>query len=260
VLSSLQDLELSNSDDLCRLAVLKHQMGDIQSLQNIHKWAVLNSLNPLEAWTCAFHPEVSESHEGVCPFCEAELVNNQFSQQSAADREAQGIALEALADISDPLVAKVAQNLLTSDAPSAWRAFAAVQWARINNEAAHPHVKLFLELEVPRLDVLYLVAEFVPGSFVSELQVIFDNEHLSFEWRLAAIRGLTAVGHSEGIDFARQVLNNPKIKSNLIAQHLAVELLAEFGNQDDIKQLKSMLESEHRIAAAGAILRILERV
>lgn len=223
VLSVIRDLDIRDSVESCRLAVLKQRLGEPGALQQLYDWSTLTGKanGSHKAWTCAFHGEITGTQQGVCPICNAELIEQHHLRPDVAVLEAQELALNALADRMDPLVAKVAKDILTDDAPGRWRGSAAVQWARIDRDAAHPHVKLFLESTVPRLDVLYLVVEYVPEQFISELRAIAKNEQLQAEWRLTAVRGLIAAGHAEEIEFARRFLIAANAETDAIGQHVA---------------------------------------
>lgn len=261
VLSVIRNLDIGDSVESCRLAVLKHKLGEPGALQQLYDWSTLTGKanGSHKAWMCAFHGEITSTQQGVCPICDAELIERRHHGPEAADLEAQELALNALADRMDPLVAKVAKDILTDDVPGRWRGSVAVQWARIDRDAAHPHVKLFLESTVPRLDVLNLVVEYVPEQFVAELRTIAKNEQLQAEWRLTAVRGLIAAGDAGEIGFARRFLVAANSETDAIGQHVAIHLLGDFGGEIDLKLLEAMLDTDHREAAASAIVRIIER-
>ncbi|MBW3541952.1 MAG: hypothetical protein KY476_16915 [Planctomycetes bacterium] len=255
--------KLAPEEDIpaARLAVLRLRLGEADALNEVRNWAVLGWKEPgIDVWWCPMHPYVRLPRKGTCPACEMALLEGAF-RYSYSQREAQRIALTALADRKDQSVPAIVRSILVDDAEPYWRLHAACQWSRVAADEGLPHFRVFLEgpRDHPWGDALSLAAEELPQHFAYEFRAVLADESQEPYYRLQAIVGLIAAGQRDHLAQLRVMVKAAETDE----QHLLLfpaRFLGEYGEREDVELLGSLLDGKQKSEAAAALLRLIERL
>lgn len=259
--------ELLPNDDIsrARLAVLRLRLGHVNALEEVREWGRLDGKRQrtVPTWLCPMHPLIKRPAEEKCGICEMTLVEVPWRFEYA-QRQAQLVALTALADRKDDNVPALARTILTDSAEPHWRLNAACQWARVSPNGGLPHVRVFLES--PRLHmagppVVDVMDDDLARELKAELKAILDDASQPPHVHLQAMDRLLAAGERDYLEKIRHFVESADTaeKYYLELGHEAVNVLKKHGNAEDIERLARLLGEAWAEDAAAAILHIIAR-
>lgn len=259
--------------ELIQRSIIRMKLGIEPGRTRVLRWAK-DPLHQIETgeWICEMIHLAPVKEPGVCPIClqfrtedESKLVPATRGR-NINEWEAKLAAIRAVQDLGGQ-VSEMAKAMVVSHAPPAIRMRAAALWASENREDALPHLKIFVDYRNGReygTPIRFLTA-IEMAKFEPQICLPILKEGVAKGWgdpddRRQAYRLLIRLGESDHLDsLKKRLASEPTSKNEALEQILAVVLIGEFGDENDIEILATFLGSEFKTEAAGAILKILAR-
>lgn len=257
---ALKQLQPATSHHRARHAAIRFRLGEKGAREEVRRWAVLRGtfLNKLTPFMCVMHPQIRTPGSGKCPICAMELIEGPGSL-TQSDYHAQYVALAVLAEQSPRDVPTLARGILVGKAGPLWRLRAAQLWARVEPQAALPHLQLFLhstDAHVVQETAVMLAQDFAKSSG-QELKAAMEQHGSNPVVRLTIAEGLAKAGHQEHLEEIRQVVKAEPTPAQRELLPIAILAMGECGTADDATSLALHLKGAHRFEAAAAILKLL---
>ncbi len=273
LLRCLESLRPADDLAVARVAGLRYRLGHDEADGRLLELADLrdHERRGAEILTCAMHPDVQVTRGGSdsaigdaarCPICGMDFVLGRSKGPSPERRDAQLVALTALADGGHERTAALAQSVLVDEIEPLYRLFGAYQWARVSPDDGLPHMRVFLSapnhLRGLRVEALRILAYDFPSDCVEDFREVLAEPASSEQERILALRGLVASGDRDALVDVRAAVDNAP-RPDLVPFE-AIDILSTYGEAEDIDRLEPLLVTRLRVTAAAALMRLMTRL